>query len=92
MSIYKNAIASIQIGIEDFGSDDERRVLSAVRNVYAGVLLLGKEVLLKASPSEIGDVLIRDRIVPKRNANGSISFVGKSDKTIWNSHSSIIGI
>lgn len=82
MSVYNNAIASIQIGIEDFESDDERRLLSAVRNVYAGVLLLGKAVLLHISPPEIGDVLIRERIGPKRNPDGSISFVGKFKKTI----------
>ena len=82
MSIYKNSISSIQIGIEDFRSDDERRLLSAVRNVYSGILLLGKVVLLKESPKEIGDVLIKERIVPKRNPDGSITFVGKSAKTI----------
>jgi len=43
--LLKNAVVSVQLGLEDFASDDERRVISAARNLYAGVLLLGKEVL-----------------------------------------------
>ena len=35
-TILKNAVQSLQIGIEDFESADERRVLSSVRNVTAG--------------------------------------------------------
>ena len=40
MSIIQNAIDSIQIGVEDFESDDDRRSVSAVRNIAAGILLL----------------------------------------------------
>lgn len=40
MSILKNAIDSIQVGVEDFQSDDDRRCVSAVRNIGAGILLL----------------------------------------------------
>jgi len=28
MSLFENAIAAIQVGIEDFGSKDEKRALS----------------------------------------------------------------
>ena len=38
MSLFANAIESIQIGVEDLLRNDERRVLSAVRNVHAGEL------------------------------------------------------
>jgi hypothetical protein len=34
MSLFVNAIESIQIGVEDLLENDDRRVLSAVRNVH----------------------------------------------------------
>jgi len=34
--LLKNAVVSVQLGLEDFASDDERRVISAARNLYAG--------------------------------------------------------
>lgn len=52
MSIIQNAIDSIQIGVEDFQSDDDRRSVSAVRNIAAGILLLYKEKLCQLSPSD----------------------------------------
>jgi hypothetical protein len=42
-TILENAVQSIQIGVEDYESDDPRRMLSAIRNVTAGILLLFKE-------------------------------------------------
>ena len=45
VTLFTNAIETIQIGVEDLLRNDERRVLSAVRNVHAGVLLLCKEKL-----------------------------------------------
>jgi hypothetical protein len=42
MSILQNAIDSIQIGIEDYENGDDRRSISAVRNIAAGTLLLYK--------------------------------------------------
>ena len=49
--LLKNAVVSIQLGLKDFASDDERRIISAARNLYSGVLLLCKEVLRQLSPS-----------------------------------------
>ena len=40
MSLFKNAIDAIQIGVEDYLMGDDRRYLSSVRNICAGVLLL----------------------------------------------------
>lgn len=37
--LLKNAVVSVQVGLEDFASDDERRIISAARNISAGVLL-----------------------------------------------------
>jgi hypothetical protein len=47
--LLKNAVVSIQLGLEDFASDDGRRIISAARNLYSGVLLLAKEVLRQLS-------------------------------------------
>jgi len=73
MSLYENAIDSIIVGVEDFLSDDERRTLSAIRNVHAGILLLCKEKLRQLSPD--GEVLLAQRFKLKRGNDGSISFV-----------------
>ena len=50
-SLLDNAIQSLQLGIEDYRANDPRRTLSAVRNFFAGVLLLGKEVLVRQAPN-----------------------------------------
>ena len=49
-SLFDNAVQSIQLGVEDYQSNDAKRAVSAVRNFYAGVLLLAKEVLIRAAP------------------------------------------
>ncbi|MGH9895381.1 MAG: hypothetical protein ACREA0_26030, partial [bacterium] len=64
-SLLNNAIASIQIGVKDSESDDPRRIVSSVRNVYAGMLLLFKEKLLRCSPPDSDGVLVRESFVPK---------------------------
>ncbi|MDD3937571.1 hypothetical protein [Rhodoferax sp.] len=81
-TLLGNAIDSIQIGVEDHESDDPRRVLSAVRNISAGVLLLFKERLRQLSPDGSDDVLIKQFIRPARDKDDSISFVGKGSKTV----------
>ena len=80
--LLNNAIDSIQIGLEDYKSSDPRRVISATRNLYAGVLLLCKEVLRRLSPSGSNDVLIRTTKKAVRKKNGTIHFVGAGRKTI----------
>ncbi|GAB0057328.1 hypothetical protein SIID45300_01653 [Candidatus Magnetaquicoccaceae bacterium FCR-1] len=69
-SLLDNAVASIRLGIEDYQAcnNDKDRVLSAVRNVYAGVLLLSKEVLRSLSPDD--EVLLHWEVVPKLSENG----------------------
>jgi hypothetical protein len=72
MSLFENAIESIQVGIEDLLQNDDRRVLSAVRNVHAGVLLLCKEKLHRLSPDGL---LLAQRLEPRPAPNGKISIV-----------------
>jgi hypothetical protein len=82
VSLLKNAKISIRLGLEDYKSNDKRRVISSVRNFHAGVLLLLKEKLRRLSPSNSDEVLIKDKILPKLDANRKIIFVGKGKKTV----------
>jgi hypothetical protein len=81
-TILANSIQSIQIGIEDFQSSDPRRVLSAIRNITAGILLLFKEKLRELSPVGSDEVLIKQRVQPKFDANGNVVFKGKGKNTV----------
>ena len=81
-TILKNAIASIQLGVEDFQSGDERRSLSAVRNLTAGILLLFKEKLRQLSPAGSDEVLIKKNIRPTPSAGGGVTFQGEGKKTV----------
>ena len=82
MSIMKNAIDSIQIGVEDFENEDERRNISAVRNIVAGILLLYKEKLCQLSPDESKELLIKKYIIPNKDADGKVFFIGKGKNTV----------
>ncbi|MET3528148.1 hypothetical protein [Phenylobacterium koreense] len=81
-TILSNAVQSIQIGMEDSKSPDPRRVLSAIRNVQAGILLLCKEKLRLLSPLGSDEVLVRERIAPHLNAAGELTFRGTGPKTV----------
>lgn len=83
MSILDNAVASIQIGMEDFNSDDPRRVLSAIRNIYAGILLLFKHKLQEMSPADSDEALLKTKVVPSVHPDtGEVAWVGKGKKTV----------
>ncbi len=79
--LLKNAIGSIEVGVEDYESKDPRRAASAVRNFYAGVLLLLKEKLRQESPSGSNDVLVHQRVEFRRSPNGIIA-VGAGKNTV----------
>lgn len=82
MSIFQNAINSIQIGVEDYESEDERRNIAAVRNIYAGVLLLYKEKLYRLSPKYDKELLIRKEILPVYDEEDNLVFEGKGKNTV----------
>ncbi|MDH2076886.1 hypothetical protein [Pseudomonas atacamensis] len=83
MSILNNAVESIQIGMEDFHDDDHRRVLSAIRNLYAGILLLFKYKLQQLSPDGSDEVLLKVKILPLASLDtGEIEWTGKGKKTV----------
>jgi hypothetical protein len=79
--IAKNAIESIEIGVEDFQSEDPRRDLSAVRNVYSGVLLLCKAVLWSRSYDSDGS-LIYTKYEPKVDKDGKVFWEMDRRKTV----------
>lgn len=81
MKLLKNAVESIQIGLEDYKNDDPKRILSAVRNISAGILLLFKEKLRQLSPSGSGEALVKSEIQPTLDSTGSMIFAGKGKKT-----------
>lgn len=82
MNILNNAVEAIQIGLEDFKSSDQRRAHSALRNIFAGMLLLFKEKLSRMSPPDSDEVLIKQIIVPVLDNNGELFFQGKGNKTV----------
>lgn len=82
VSILNNAVAAIQIGVDDFRSQDPRRILSAIRNVYAGVLLLAKAHLARLSPAGSNEALIKARVRLVKDADGRLSVNGVGRKTV----------
>jgi hypothetical protein len=82
MSLLKNAIESIQVGVEDYLMDDPKRYLSAVRNICAGILLLYKEKLSRLSPIYDKEVLIKKVIRPVYDETKKIVFKGIGKTTV----------
>lgn len=81
MNLVTNAIESIQVGVEDYRTGTRTRLLSAVRNIHAGILLLYKEALRRLSPKDSNDVLMMAKIAPARDTEGNVVFVGVGKKT-----------
>lgn len=82
MLLLQNASQSIKLGFEDFESDDDERLLSAVRNLHAGLLLLYKEKLRRLSPAGSEEILLKQQIEPELDSSGNLIFVGKGRKTV----------
>jgi hypothetical protein len=80
VSLFDNAIRSIQIGLNDYKYND--RLASSVRNIYAGILLLFKYKLLTLSGKDTNSALIRQNIAPFLDENGKVIWKGVGDKTI----------
>ncbi len=82
MSILKNAVDSIAIGLEDFESSDPRRVISSTRNIFAGILLLFKHKLVSLSSPESDEALIKQRVLPVFDQSGQVRWTGKGKNTV----------
>lgn len=81
MDLLDNAVMSLRLALEDFSSPDDGRLLSAVRNLHAGILLLYKEKLRQLSPPGTDDVLIKAKSKFQRGTDGAIISVGDGKKT-----------
>jgi len=82
VSILKNAVDSIVVGLEDYSSPDERRIVSCARNVFAGILLLFKHKLVLLSDSDSDEALIKQRVLPVAVTDSDIKWRGKGKKTV----------
>jgi DNA-directed RNA polymerase subunit RPC12/RpoP len=81
-AILKNAAMSIQVGVEDLAVGTPARVLSSVRSLHGGVLLLLKARLLELSPNGSDEVLLKQKIKPSLTDGGQLQFVGSGRKTV----------
>lgn len=80
--LLANAVESIKAGVEDYEQGDHGRLLASVRGIHAGILLLYKEALRRLSPANSDEVFIKTKILPKRDAQGNIYFIGEGKKTV----------
>lgn len=81
-SLFENAVASIRMGVEDYRQQDSDRDVSAVRNFYAGVLLLAKEALIRKAPDADAKEVIGTSYKPVPDGDGGITFEAVGGKTI----------
>lgn len=81
-SMFDNAVSSIRMGVEDYGQQDGDRILSAVRNLYAGVLLLAKEALVRKAPNADPQEVIGAVFKPVPDEHGGVEYVAASGRTI----------
>jgi hypothetical protein len=58
------------------------RLLAAVRSIRAGILLLYKEALRRASRAVSNEALLKVKILPRRTEAGTVEFVGDGQKTV----------
>ena len=81
-SLFENAVASIRMGVEDYGQQDADRDISAVRNFYAGVLLLAKEALIRAAPNADPQHVIGAKLKPVSDGKGGIEMAQVGHTTV----------
>jgi DNA-directed RNA polymerase subunit RPC12/RpoP len=81
-TLFENAVQSIQLGVEDYQANDPRRPLSSVRNFYAGVLLLAKEVLVRQVPDSAPENVLAARFKPVPDGHGGVQIVPVGYQTI----------
>jgi hypothetical protein len=80
-NLLKNGIVSISLGVDDYLSKESDRIISSVRNVYSGILLIFKAKLLEMSPKDSNEVLIKTKIIPIIKDN-QIIFIGDGKMTV----------
>ncbi len=81
-NLFENAIQSIRLGVEDYQAGEAARALSAVRNFYAGLLLLAKEVLVRQAPNAGESEIIAADYKPVPDDSGGVKYEPQSKRTI----------
>lgn len=81
-ALYQNAVSSIRMGVEDYANNDANRTLSAVRNFYAGLLLLAKEVLVRSAPDADITEIIGAKYKPVPDGDGGVKYVSDGVQTV----------
>ena len=82
MDLLKNAVESIQVGIEDYDAGTPARLRSCVRSIHAGTLLLFKERLRQLSPPNSNELLIKAKLKPVIGNDGNVHVVGDGRRTV----------
>lgn len=80
--LLKNAVDSIRVGVEDYETRERARVLSAVRNLHAGLLLLAKWILVRSVPNATEDEVIAIAYEPEPDRVGGVRYVPAGRPTI----------
>ena len=73
---------SIVVEIEDYRRNTRPRALSAVRNFYAGTILLAKEVLVRSVPDADPDEILGARYKPVSDGAGGVAYETVGHNTI----------
>lgn len=81
-ALFQNAVTSIRLGIEDFQTGDDDRMISAARNYYAGILLLAKECLVRAAPDANPMQVIGAKVKPVSDGAGGVEIAVVGWKTV----------
>ncbi len=82
MRLLENAFTSIHLALEDFSSTQNGRMISAIRNLHAGILLLYKEKLRRLSPPNTNEVLVKQKVEFQKTTGGGLISVGSGKKTV----------
>lgn len=81
-NLLRSAIEAIKIGVEDIAKENRARKVSAIRNFYAGTLLLGKHRLVQHAPEDNPNLLIAAKAQFSKNEEGALVQTPISNKTI----------
>jgi hypothetical protein len=80
--LFRNAVESIVVGIQDYEKNSRPRALSAVRNFYAGTLLLAKEVLVRKVPDADPDDILGAKYKPVSDGARGVKYEAVGHTTI----------
>ncbi|WP_335307743.1 hypothetical protein [Sphingomonas phyllosphaerae] len=81
-SLFENAVSSIRKGVGDLRQQDADRDVSAARNLYAGVLLLAKEALIRKAPNAAPALVIGAKLKAVLDGAGGIAMAQIGHTTI----------